>query len=70
VRKLIFCTNREPGKLPETFVARAMELKKILGDAALEDFSVHNTSVKTEPAKGTAESDSVRHCKNGSPAIS
>jgi cytidylate kinase len=35
-------SNREPGMFQAKFVARVAELEKLLDDANLEDFSIHN----------------------------
>ena len=53
--KTDFLYKPRTGEAPGTFVARAMELKKILGDAALEDFSVHNTRQFGEITVGTGQ---------------
>ena len=38
-------SNREPGMFQAKFVARVAELEKLLDDANLEDFSIHNDNV-------------------------
>lgn len=47
---------REPGMLQEKFLARAMELKAVLDDAGLEDFSIANENGSvTEVARDLLE---------------